>query len=137
MSNQVAKSSNPKRECRAFFSQERSCKRGSKCPYHHDLARYMSERGIKECPNSCGRFCLPASKQCSGCVQELREQRQAERAAQQKEYEEWVEEYPLQQCKSKGKRNPDGTYEWECKNQTRYSLCKECYNTEKLYVIRR
>jgi hypothetical protein len=84
-----------------------------------------------------GRFCLPASKQCSGCVQELREKKRAEREAEQKEYEEWAEEYPLQQCKSKGKKKPDGTYEWECKNQTRYSLCKECYNTEKFYTIRR
>jgi hypothetical protein len=97
----------------------------------------MTERGIKECPNNCGRFCLPTSNQCSGCLEEIREERRAERDREREERKEWLDSLPLQQCKAKGRQKPDGSYEWECKNQTKFALCRECYQVEKQYTINR
>lgn len=99
--------------CYAFFGNNRTCEKGDNCRFSHDVESYKNERGLKDCPNNCGRFCLETSNQCSGCVQEMYDERRRMKAQEKLNRKAQFDSMPEQKCQSHGKRLKDGTYEWE------------------------
>jgi hypothetical protein len=105
--------------CFAFFGRDAACD-NKNCPYHHDMKKYMRDKGLKKCPRNCNNLCRETSQQCSSCFQKYG---------------------PIVKDDVEFKQCANFFYEYgqeiQCDQKTRFRLCKECWNVQKRYIIRR
>jgi hypothetical protein len=72
----------PKKVCFFFFGTS-GCTSGDQCKFSHDSDLYLknhnethADNQLKYCPNGCVKFCKLTSKQCSACVESIKQYKQ-------------------------------------------------------------
>ena len=130
-----------------------------KCPYSHDMDKYMTEKGLKICPKCTISWCKETSKICSKCVsawlmekETVKEQPTLKDCPQGcvnlcKETSKacsvcvsgWIKEREEREKKhAEFMEQPEQLCSGvNCPNMTRYSFCKSCSEINKIYVVKR
>lgn len=121
--------------CFGYFGYDRQCPQADACVYSHDVDAYMEERDLKYCPTCADKardnFCKSTSRQCSQCVQEYLAQREEEQKRRRDEFAS----RPEQPCAASW-RGDDGEDVY-CGNYSRYKFCRDCFQVQKQYTVRR